>query len=313
VGVPIVLDCDTGTDDAVAILCAVLHPGVDLLGVCTVWGNHDVRHTTDNTLRVLDLVGAGEVPVVPGLNGPFRGRATPLPSGRDDLPATLDLPEPTGRPYAGHAPDWLADLVGAHPQPVTVVATGPLSNLAAAIERHPDLVDRVDRVVCLAGTHEEPGVLPLVERNVWCDPEAAALVVDAGFADLTLVGMDATFSAPLDAADVAELRDLRTPAAAVAARLVEERIAWYADDEAMGPLGAAPLHDPMALAHVLDPAVLTTRPAAVVVDLADGPTYGRTVLDLEARAPTLRVALSADHDRYLGWLCGVLGEVLGPS
>ena len=71
--VPVILDCDTGTDDAVAIMCAALHPGIELLGVCTVWGNHDVRHTTDNSLRVLDLVGAGSVPVVPGLNGPFRG------------------------------------------------------------------------------------------------------------------------------------------------------------------------------------------------------------------------------------------------
>jgi len=307
VGLPIVLDCDTGTDDAVAILCAALHPDLELLGVCTVWGNHDVRNTTDNTLRVLDLVAAGRVPVVPGLNGPFRGRATPLPSGRDDLPPTLDLPEPRSRPHAAHAPDWLAELVVAHPEPVTVVATGPLSNLAAALERHPDLVERVGQVVCLAGTHEEPGVLPLVERNVWCDPEAAAAVVDAGFADLTFVGMDATFSAPLDATDAATLRGLGTPAAELVARLVEERIAWYADDEAMGPLGAAPLHDPMALAHVVDPALLTTSPASLVVDLEEGPTYGRTVLDLEARAPTLGMALRADHDRYLAWLCGILG------
>jgi len=311
VGAPIVLDCDTGSDDAVAILCAALHPAVDLLGVCTVWGNHDVRNTTDNTLRVLDLVGAGEVPVVPGLNGPFRGRATPLPSGRADLPPTLDLPEPTSRPSTGHAPDWLADLVLAHPEPVTVVATGPLSNLAAAVEARPDLVDRVGQVVCLAGTHEEPGVLPLVERNVWCDPEAAAFVLQAGFSNLTLVGMDATFSAPLDAADVAVLRGLGTPAAALAARLVAERIAWYADDEAMGPLGAAPLHDPMALAHVLDPAMFATRPASVVVDLDDGPTYGRTIVDLAPRAPALHFALRADHDRYLSWLCEVLGKVQG--
>lgn len=311
VPVPIVLDCDTGTDDAVAILCAVLHPDLELLGVGTVWGNHDVRNTTDNTLRVLDLVGAGHIPVVPGLNGPFRGRATPLPSGRDDLPPTLALSEPTSRPYDGHAPDWLAEVVRTHPEPVTVVTTGPLSNLAAAIEAHPELVDEVGRVVCLAGTHEEPGVLPLVERNVWCDPEAAAFVLDAGFADLTLVGMDATFSAPLVAADVAALRDTGTRAADVAAGMVEERIAWYARDEAMGPLGAAPLHDPLAVAQVVEPGLLTTVPARGSVELADGPTYGRTTFCFDGSHSGLRVAIAASHDGFVRWLTTVLGR--GPA
>ena len=307
-GVPIVLDCDTGTDDAVAILCAVLHPDLELLGVCTVWGNHDVRNTTDNTLRVLDLVGAGHIPVVPGLNSPFRGRATPLPSGRDDLPPTLGLPEPTSRPYDAHAPHWLAEVVRTHPEPVTVVTSGPLSNLAAAVEAHPELADRVGRVVCLAGTHEEPGVLPLVERNVWCDPEAAAFVLDAGFADLTFVGMDATFSAPLVAADVAALRGTGTRAAELAADMVEERIAWYARDEAMGPLGAAPLHDPLAVAQVVDPGLLTTVPAEGRVDLAEGPTYGRTVFRFGVSQSRLQVAMAASHDGFVRWLTTVLGR-----
>jgi inosine-uridine nucleoside N-ribohydrolase len=245
--------------------------------------------------------------VVPGLNGPFRDRATPLASGREDLPPTLDLPAPSGPPYAGHAPEWLPAVVRAHPDPVTVVATGPLSNLAASVAAHPELVEQVGRVICLAGTHEEPGVLPLVERNVWCDPEAAAFVLEAGFADLTFVGMDATFSAPLDRADVAALRSTGTRAAEVAAAMVEERITWYARDEAMGPLGAAPLHDPLAVAHALDPTLLTTAAAEARVDLADGPTYGRTIYRFAGASPQLRVALSADHDRYLEWLITVLG------
>ncbi len=90
--IPVILDCDTGTDDAVAIMLAALHPDLDLLGVTTVWGNHDVRHTTDNTLRVLDHVGRGDVPVHAGANAPFRPRISPLPSGRPELPPVLDLP-----------------------------------------------------------------------------------------------------------------------------------------------------------------------------------------------------------------------------
>jgi inosine-uridine nucleoside N-ribohydrolase len=299
VSVPVVLDCDTGTDDAITIMCAVLHPGVELLGVCTVWGNHDVRDTTDNSLRVLDLVGAGQIPVVPGLNGPVRPRWTPLPSGRDDIPTALELPAAVSTAYDGHAPDWLAAVVAGHPEPVTIVTTGPLSNLAAAVRDHPELVARVGGVVSLVGTHEREGLLPLVERNAWCDPEAVATVLDAGFADLTFVGMDATFSAPLDHADVAALRAVDTPAALAASAMVEQRIGWYA--------GPAPLHDPLALALLLEPGLVSVRPARGHVDLGDGPAYGRTVYELDPPAPQLQLGLAADHDRFVAWLCEVLG------
>lgn len=262
-------------------------------------GNHDVRDTTDNSLRVLDLVGAGHVPVVPGLNGPFPGRATPLPSGRDDIPTTLALPAPVGTAHDGHASDWLAALVARHPVPVTVVTTGPLSNLAQAVREHPELVERVARVVSLVGTHQHEGLLPLVERNAWCDPEAVAAVLDAGFSDLTFVGMDATFSAPLDPSDVELLRAVGTPSAMAAAAMVEQRIGWYD--------GPAPLHDPLALAHVLEPGLVSVSPARVTVDLGDGPTYGRTIYELDPPNPALDVGLAADHERFVEWLCGVLG------
>jgi inosine-uridine nucleoside N-ribohydrolase len=192
---PVILDCDTGTDDAVAILCAVLEPRVQLLGVSTVWGNHDVADTTDNTLRVLDLVGAA-VPVFSGLNGPYAGRATPLPSGRDDIPSTLELPASASAPLDEHAPDWIARTVAQRPGEVVIVTTGPLSNLAAAVAEHPRVVQETRAVIALAGTERQEGVAPLVERNVWCDPEAAQRVLEAGFRDLTLVTMEATFSAP---------------------------------------------------------------------------------------------------------------------
>jgi inosine-uridine nucleoside N-ribohydrolase len=296
--VPVILDCDTGTDDAITIMCAVLHPDVELLGVCTVWGNHDVRDTTDNSLRVLDLLGAGRVPVVPGLNGPFRGRATPLPSGRDDIPTVLDLPAPTSTPYDGYAPDWLAATLADQSSPVTVVATGPLSNVAAAVESHPELVERVGRLVALVGTHTQPGVQPQVERNAWCDPEAVEAVLRAGFRELTFVGMDATFSAPLGGADAARIRSLGTPAALAAATMVEQRIGWYD--------GPAPLHDPLALAQALDPAVVTVQRARGIVDLAGAATYGRTVYDFGRDG--LDVGLVVDHDRYLEWLVRVLGR-----
>jgi inosine-uridine nucleoside N-ribohydrolase len=304
---PVILDCDTGTDDAVAIMVAALHPELDLLGVTTVWGNHDVRHTTDNSLRVLDHIGRGDVPVHAGRNVPFRPRHTPLPSGRDDLPSTLDLPAAVTAARSAEAVGWLVETLRRAKEPVTLVPTGPLTNIAAAVEAAPDIVDAVAGVVALAGTHREPGVGPLVERNVWCDPEAAAYVVGAGFADLTFMGMDATFSAPLDKGAAERLRGLGTTAGRAAGRFLEQRIEWYSRDPAMARLGSAPLHDPLAVAHVLEAGIVDTQSARCRVDLTPGEEYGRTVYDLEAEPADLAVGMSADPWAFLLLLADALG------
>ncbi len=305
--IPLILDCDTGTDDAVAIMVAALHPGLDLLGVTTVWGNHDVRHTTDNSLRVLDHIGRGDVPVHSGRNAPFRPRHSPLPSGRDDLPASLDLPEPVSAARSTDAVEWLVETLRGSSEPVTLVPTGPLTNIAAAIDAAPDIVGCVARVVALAGTHLEPGVRPLVERNVWCDPEAAAYVVAAGLPDLTFVGMDATFSAPLDQAATDQLNGLGTTAGRTAARFLEQRIEWYARDPAMARIASAPLHDPLAVAHVLDRGIVDTRRAGCRLDLSPGDDYGRTVYDFDPERPDLAVGLVADPRAFLRFLTDALG------
>jgi inosine-uridine nucleoside N-ribohydrolase len=305
--IPVVLDCDTGTDDAVAIMLAALHPDLDLLGVTTVWGNHDVRHTTDNTLRVLELIGRGDVGVHPGANGPVRPRISPLPSGRTDLPPRLDLPAATADP-AAPAVEWLVSLLRATTEPVALVQTGPLTNLAAVLAADPRAADAIDRVVVLGGSHREAGVTPHAERNVWCDPEAAEDVLEAGLRDLLLVTMDATFSAPLTAVDADLLRAAGTPAAVLAADLVAERIGWYRRDPAMAAVGAAPLHDPLAVAALVAPRLLTGRKATATVERTDPTTYGATRFVLDPPAPTLDVALAADHDGFLDLLVSVLGK-----
>lgn len=306
---PVILDCDTGTDDAVAVLLAALHPGLELLGVTTVWGNHDVRHTTDNTLRVLDLVGRGDVRVHPGRNRPVRDRIAPLPSGRADLPSTLDLPAAVSV-AADDAVEWLVETLRAATDPVALVPTGPLTNLAAALAADARIVDAVGRLVVLGGAHRRAGVTPYAERNVWCDPEAAADVFAAPFRDLLLVTMDATFSAPLTAADAHRLRALGTPAALAAAAFVEARIEWYRSDPTMASAGGAPLHDPLAVAALVAPDLLTTVRATVAVERADPTTYGATrfAAEVDDAAGRITVAVAADHDRYVDLLCDVLGS-----
>ena len=300
--IPVIMDCDTGTDDAVAIMLAALHPGLDLLGVTTVWGNHDPRHTTDNTLRVLDHVGRGDVPVHEGANTPFRRRLTPLSSGRPDLAPVLDLPAARSGAGEGAAVEWLVETLRAATASVTVVTTGPLTNIAAAVAADTGLVDHVERLVVLGGTHRRAGVTPYAERNVWCDPEAAAFVLAAGFRRLTMVGMDATYAVPFDAEDAATLAARGAPAGTAAARFVTQRIELYRGDPAMAARAAAPLHDPLAVACLVDPGVVSVVPARCVVETTDPTTYGATRFTLDAEDATLEVALGADHARYLATL-----------
>jgi inosine-uridine nucleoside N-ribohydrolase len=304
--IPVILDCDTGTDDAVAIMLAALHPDLDLLGVTTVWGNHDVRHTTDNTLRVLDHVGRGEVPVHAGANAPYRPRITPLPSGRPELPPVLDLPPPRSRASDAPATEWLVETLRAATEPVALVPTGPLTNIAAAVTADPGLVEAVGRLVVLGGTHRQPGVTAYAERNVWCDPEAAAVVLGAGFRRMLVVAMDATFAVPFTAGDAAALAARGTPAGTAAAAFVTARIEHYRSDPAMAARAAAPLHDPLAVACLLDPDVVRTVPARCAVETRDPTTYGATRFDLGRADATLEVALDADHARYLALLVATL-------
>ena len=197
-GRPVILDCDTGTDDALAIALAALHPDLDLLGVTTVWGNHEVAHTTDNTLRVLDHLGFVDVPVHAGLAGPYAGRDPPLPGGRADLPTTLDLPPAHAEPVSStDAVGWLVETLRRGDRAGGAGGHGPVSNLAAALAPRPAPA-RARRPAGppRAAPTGAPGVTPWAERNVWCDPEAAAVVLAAAGATTTVVvTMDATYAA----------------------------------------------------------------------------------------------------------------------
>ena len=287
---PVVLDCDTGTDDAVAIMLAALHPGLDLLGVTTVFGNLAVADTTDNTRRVLDEVGRSGVPV-------HRGASSALPPGRRVPKASL-------------AVDWLVETLRATTRPVTLVPTGPLTNVALALAADPRIVDAVDQLVMMGGSHAIPNVTPHAERNVWNDPVAADSVLRAGFRRLVMVTLDATHQAPLDHDDCDRLRRLGTPAGVATADLVEERIEQYAGWGPPGARPAAPVHDPVTVAYLVEPDVVTLRHLHVAVETTEGPTCGRTVIDVDgvtSRPPNAHVALTADRDRFVGVLLSTLG------
>ena len=296
----VVLDCDSGTDDAVAIVLAALHPGLDLLGVTSVWGNVAVEHTTDNALRVLDLVGRPDVPVLKGSAGPLRAAPDAAARARH-LKPHLPLP-PTERTPSGGAVEWLVETLSGATTPITLVPTGPLTNIARALAARPSLVDAVEEVVTMGGAHARANVTPSAERNAWWDAEAAHAVLTAGFRRLVMITLDATSQVRVTADDCDRWRRLGTPVATAVAGLVEERLEQYG--------GPAPVHDPLPVAYLVDPEVVALRHVHVAVETTGLLTYGRTVIDVDGvdgLPPNAHVALEVDAGRYLDLITSVLG------
>ena len=297
---PVILDVDTGIDDALALALAVRSPGVDLVAVTTVAGNVDVERATANTLAVLDWLGAAEVPV-------HRGASRPLVRPHRDatyLHATGGLGSaklpPSGRTIAAdRGPAAIIQLATARPGELTLVCVGPLTNLAIALNVEPQLPELLRDVVVMGGAFEVPGnVTPAAEFNVYVDPEAAVQVFAAPFPRLTVVGLDVSQQTALPRAVWAAAECGGGTDAAT--RLVVE-VCRQAFTE-RGFAGFY-LHDPLALAVALDPSLVQVREAAVAVGLS-GEERGRTRV---SGTGSVRVAHGVDAERFLAGFSRTLG------
>ncbi len=301
----LVLDVDTGTDDAVALMLAALHPELELLAATTVNGNVEVAHCTDNTLRVLEWIGRPDIPVYEGLARPsVRGDfPTPRAVKRDAKVhmEVLPLPEAKGRKQRLPAPVFLTEVFAQNPGEITLVAVGPLSNLAAAIALDPAFVGNVAELVIMGGAIDKSNVTPSAEFNIWADPEAASVVLSAGWRKATMVPLDATHEALISLDQCRRMRALQTPAGEAAAQLIEYRIAGYQANQPTGVPETAPVHDALCIAALVDGKVIETRHLNVVVETKGDYTIGRTIVDHERRTtrpPNCHVALHADRERF---------------
>jgi pyrimidine-specific ribonucleoside hydrolase len=296
---PVVLDCDPGHDDAIALALAAAAPAIELRAVTTVAGNQTLEKTTYNALRVLTVLDRSEVPVAPGLAEPLLRE--PIAAGEVHGETGLDgadLPEPAAEASDEHAVDAIARIAREATEPVTLVAVGPLSNVAVAIRRYPDLVDALERIVVMGGSLGTGNVTPAAEFNVHVDPEAAAIVFDAAV-PVTMVGLNVTQAARLPADRFDELRAIGNDVATMVADLLDfyhefhrERYGWE----------SVPLHDALAVAHVARPGTLETEPMAVDVETTGEHTLGATVCDrwgVTDRTPNADVALDVDTDAFL--------------
>jgi inosine-uridine nucleoside N-ribohydrolase len=296
--IPLVIDCDPGQDDAIAILLALASPEVELLGVTTVAGNQTLEKVTTNALRVLELAGRSDLPVAAGADRPLvRELVTAADAHGETGLDGPDLPAPRSAPVDQHAIDLLAELVLGADRPVTLVPIGPLTNVALFLARHPGAAARLDRIVLMGGAIAAGNMTPSAEFNIWVDPEAARRVFESGL-DLTMVGLDVTNRAVLTAGHARELRRGGRVARA-AADMLDFYLRFYGSAYEHG---GAPIHDALAVAHVARPNLLTTEERHVEIELGDGVCRGRTVVDMRRRVvmptPNARVAVDVDSRAF---------------
>jgi inosine-uridine nucleoside N-ribohydrolase len=297
---PIILDCDPGHDDAIALLLALASPEVELLCVTTVHGNQTLEKTTENALRVLDLAGRSDIPLAAGASRPLTRELTVASHVHGE--SGLDGPalSPASRaPLDETAVELMERTIAASPAPVTLVPTGPLTNVARLLERTGGA--NVERIVLMGGAIAEGNMTPAAEFNIWADPEAAHAVFHAGI-DVCMIGLDVTHRALTTPALQERLRRTGT-AGAFVAELVDFFSVYHR--ETYGWDGA-PIHDAVAVAHVIRPQIVTTVACNVEIECESELCRGRTVADRwhrTERAPNATVGIDLDARAFFDLLC----------
>jgi len=294
----VLIDCDPGHDDAIALLLALASPELEVLGITTVAGNQTLEKTTVNALKILEFAGRTEIPVAAGaarplVREPYVAAYVHGETGMDGP----DLPDPKTQPVAQHAVDFLAERI----EPgVVLIPTGPLTNIGLLLARYPEVAGRIARIVLMGGAIAEGNVTPAAEFNIWADPEAAARVFTSGI-DVTMVGLDVTHKALFRPAD-----SERLAATGRTGKLVAELFGFYQQfhSEQYGWDGS-PVHDAVAVAHVIRDDLVTTADRGVVVDTGGELSRGRTYVDLWGRAhwePNAHVSVDIDAQGFVDFL-----------
>lgn len=298
---PVILDCDPGHDDALAILLALARPEIDLRAVTTVAGNAPLEATTRNALSILTLAGRSDIPVAAGAAKPLR---LPLETaaavhGTGGLDGAK-LPEPAVLAADASALELAADAIERAEGPVTIVATGPLTNIAVLLEARPDLREHIASIRLMGGAVGAGNWTASAEFNIWVDPHAAAAVFGSGL-DVTMIGLDVTHQAVVPVAHTDAWADLGEAGRIFAglfrffARFHRERYGW----------DGSPIHDAVVVAHLVEPEIVTTQPYRVDVETESQLTRGRTVVDLEGLRglpPNAEVGTTIDAPRFIGML-----------
>ena len=270
----VILDCDPGHDDAFGIMLAVQH--LDVLGITTIGGNCTLENVTRNAIKVLEVLGAADrIGVYPGHSCPMVAPLVTAPQfhGETGLDGPV-LPEPTHAAQNKHAVDFIVDTVMSTDD-VTLIATGPLTNIASAINREPRIVERVKELCIMGGSVTYGNWTPAAEFNIFVDPEAASRVFNSGM-HVKMTGINLTRQCELTAKHVAKFREIGTKAANLAADLTDFFIGACEEES---ELTGATMHDACAVAWVIDPSLITAVPMHIDIELHGTLTRGMTVCD----------------------------------
>lgn len=302
----IILDCDPGHDDAIAMMLALASPELKTLGVTVVYGNVGLERTTQNALTVREITGS-DVPIYAGADRPLvRDRiSAESVHGKSGLEGP-DLPAPTGRLEQEHAVQFIIEQVLKYPGEVTLVPTGALTNIALALRMEPKIVPQIRQIVLMGGSADTGNTTPSAEFNILCDPHAARVVFEAGV-PLVMMGLNLTHQTPAIPSRVARFWALGTRVGEFTAQLLEffrqhhkERYGW----------DGAPIHDACAVAFLLRPELFKTGTYSVEVEANEGLAYGRTVCDLwhvTGKPPNCEVGLEIDAEGFYDLLVERIG------
>jgi inosine-uridine nucleoside N-ribohydrolase len=312
VPVPVILDMDPGHDDAVALMLACGAPELEVRAVTTVAGNVALNKTTRNALRILSLIGHEGVPVGAGAEAPL---ARPLHTAENiHGESGLDGPEwdePSFDTDGRGAAQLMADIVEASAEPVMLIPTGPLTNVATFLEEHSHLKGNVDQIVLMGGSMGLGNTTPAAEFNVYVDPEAARAVFESGL-PVTMVGLDVTHKAALGPEEVRRLRTLGQ-----VGEIVAELVTFFAGTyEKVFGFAAPPVHDAVAVAAAVEPGILKIRPMRVEVECQSELTRGETVCDLYGvwgKPPNAEVGIDLDKAAFFEVLYRSLRKLTADS
>lgn len=294
----IILDCDPGHDDAIALLLAGHHPQLELLAVTTVAGNQSVDKTTLNALKVCSLAGLRSLPVARGMDRPLVRPAQHAADihGESGLDGP-DIPEPEMEPVRTHAVDLIIDLLLRSEGDITLVPTGPLTNIAMAMLREPAILPKIKAISLMGGSIGLGNVTPAAEFNIHTDPEAAAIVFACG-RPITVSTLEVTHQALATEEIITRLRSANRRVASLAADLLVFFAGTY---RAVFGFAAPPLHDPCAVAAVIDPAILKAEMMHVEIETSGTWTSGSTICDVHhvlKREPNARVGYGLEVERF---------------
>lgn len=276
--ISVIIDCDPGVDDALAIILALKHPCIDVKAICSVTGNGSIESTTQNGLKVLSLCGREDIPLYIGSDTALDGKKpeTVDAFGDDGLGGFAHTVITEKKPEEEHAVDFLVKTIGEHPGELTILAIGPCTNIAAAIRKDPSFAGNVKRLIIMGGAKYTGNMSPVAEYNFWADPVAAKEVFDAGFLERVMIGLDVTNKIALDAAGRELLRILNTDLSLFLYHITETGMDenWEVRRKM-----CSPMHDILTVAYLIDENVVTVKDAKIDI-VTEGIARGQSVVDI---------------------------------